>query len=181
LGKHDEEHLAALATTALGGEDVLGAAVLYLAAELPSDVLDTVGDDPPGGAAGRAVAKLLANDGVAMTGFIQGSELAKEKGWTDKVGMAQLMLVAVTEPTIHVFLWKDDGPGDEVAHFDRASTDVHLSAFMGVNHFSELHDRDSDDRMQFIGYTGPLPHSGVGSTRKPTKLLLSLLTPPDPS
>ena len=178
MGKHDEQHLSAIAGEALGGEDVLGAALVYLAAELPSDVLAAIGDDPPGGAAGRAVANLVSKEGIGNIGYIEGSELAKEKGWTDHVGMKQLMLVAVTEPAVHIFVW-NDGLGEEVDQFDRSTTDVHVSSFMGAEHFIELHDRTTDHRMQLIGYTGPVPTPSAGSMRKPTKLILSLLTPPE--
>lgn len=181
MSKHSEKALAAAAEEALGGEEVLGAGLFALAAELPSDVFDEDGADVPGGKAGRAVASWASKVAVGDIGFAEGRELAEEKGWADSMGLSQFMLVAVTATTVHVFTWRKDAVVEEVEQFDRASTDVHVSRFMCVEHFVELHEPGTDHRIRLIGYTGPIPQGRAGFTRKADKVVLALLTGPDAS
>lgn len=164
----DEEYLEAAAQRALPGEDVQAAAIFGLQ--------DAIYGMMAGGAVGNRAGEALR--GFGAVGDVAGLALDVAAIHEGKKVMAKAsgdmtvgLLVAVTATRIVVFNWDGDGPTEEKASFDRATTEVIVKR-LGVSRVVTLAPSD--------GSAGLKLHADTARIKKqsgPDKLVLELLSP----
>lgn len=165
----DEEYLEQAATTALPGDEVLGAAIFGLQ--------DAIYGQMGGLAAGNMVGDELRHFGAAgdiaslavdVAAMRKGKQMvAKGNG-----GMTVGLLVSVTSTRIVVFNWDGDAAGDQKASFERATTEVHVKK-LGLSKIITLAPTDGSAGLKLHGTTTRPSRQGG-----PDKLVLHLLTNP---
>lgn len=161
-----EQGLQQAAASVLGGQQVLAAGVFQADPSFGKMALGIGVGGEVGQVAGDLAGGSVAGDVLSMVGMIAGMHAAKRKE-AAKEGITPLVLVAVTDDTIHVLDWdKHAGPSRVVASLPRADTQVHAGSLGASRHLTFV---DGDTTLKLEGAT-------IGGDGEGDKAVVELLS-----
>ena len=162
----DEAALVAAAEAALGGDEVLAAAVFGWQDLVKGQIAGEMAGGVAGGVAGGG-SGLASGLGVDVGGRAGVEAMAAAHDLTPS------LLVAVTADAVHVRKLRGDVVGDEALRFDRSTLDVSVTRF-GLTRVLVLEDRESGQRIALHGTAAPFM-----AKHKPDAVVLHLLAAPE--